>query len=80
VESAAISTIARQAGAPSDKNAGVKLLVKRGNRFKKGDPLFEVHSSSEGRLTSALKLATSDYDPIDAERMILEIIHGPKEL
>ena len=80
VESAAISTIARQAGAPSDKTAGVVLKVKRGEKFKKGDTLFEIHSSSEERLTSAIKLATSDFEPIDTEKMILEVIRGPKEL
>ncbi len=80
VESAAISTIARQAGAPSDKTAGVHLKVKRGDKYKVGDILFEIHSSSEGLLTSALKLAASDFQPIDTEKMILEVIRGPKEL
>ncbi len=80
IESAAVSAIARQAGAPSDKKAGVVLVAKRGDRFKKGDPLFEIHSSSEGLLSSAVKLATSTFEPIDTEKMILEIIRGPKEL
>ena len=80
VESAAVSTIARQAGAPNDKTAGVHLKVKRGNKYKVGDTLFEIHSSSEGLLTSAIKLATSDFQPIDTEKMILEVIRGPKEL
>ncbi|TFG10177.1 thymidine phosphorylase [Candidatus Heimdallarchaeota archaeon] len=79
VDSAAISTLARQAGAPTDKTAGVHLKVKRGDRFKKGDTLFEIHSSSEGRLTAASKLVP-DFQPIDMEKMILDIIHGPKEL
>ena len=80
VDSAAISTIARQAGAPSDKTAGVFLKVKRGERFKKGDTLFEIHSSSEGQLTEAIKIATSELEPIDMEKMILEVIRGPTEL
>ena len=79
VDSAAISTLARQAGAPTDKTAGVHLQIKRGDRFKKGDTLFEIHSSSEGRLTAATKLVP-DFQPIDMEKMILDIIHGPKEL
>ena len=80
VDSAAISTIARQAGAPSDKTAGVLLKVKRGEKFKKGDSLFEIHSSSESQLTSAIKIAKSELEPIDTEKMILEVIRGPKEL
>ncbi len=80
VDSAAVSTIARQAGAPNDKAAGVFLVAKRGDKFKKGDTLFEIHSSSEGLLSSAVKLATSTFEPIDTEKMILEIIRGPKEL
>ncbi|MHA1258941.1 MAG: thymidine phosphorylase [Candidatus Heimdallarchaeaceae archaeon] len=80
IDSAAISTIARQAGAPSDKAAGVLLKVKRGNKVKKEDVLFEIHSNSEGRLTSASKLASSEFEAIDMEKMILEVIRGPKEL
>lgn len=81
IDSAAVSTIAREAGAPTDKTAGVKLLVQRGQKFKKGDKLFEIHSSSEGRLTRAIKLALGDeFSPIDTEKMILEVIQGPKEL
>ncbi|MHA1399410.1 MAG: thymidine phosphorylase [Candidatus Heimdallarchaeaceae archaeon] len=80
IDSASISAIARQAGAPFDKTAGVVLKVKRGDRVKKGDPLFEIHSSSSGKLSNALELALSKLEPIDMERMILDVIHGPKEL
>lgn len=80
IDSAAVSTVAREAGAPSDKTAGVKILVRRGEKFKKGDKLYEIHSSSEGRLTRAIKLALDEFSPIDTEKMILEVIQGPKEL
>ncbi|MHA1686947.1 MAG: thymidine phosphorylase [Candidatus Heimdallarchaeaceae archaeon] len=80
IDSAAVSTVAREAGAPGDKTAGVKILVRRGEKFKKGDKLYEIHSSSEGRLTRAIKLTLDEFSPIDTEKMILEVIQGPKEL
>ncbi len=80
IDSYSISSIARQAGAPFDKTAGVIIKVKRGDRVKKGDTLFEIHSSSASNISSALDLAISKLEPIDMEKMILDVIHGPKEM
>ncbi|UJG44816.1 MAG: thymidine phosphorylase [Candidatus Heimdallarchaeum endolithica] len=80
IDSASISTLARQAGAPFDKTAGVKILVKRGDRVKKGDTLFEIHSSSASKLSASAELARTKFEAIDMEKMILEVISGPKEM
>jgi len=39
-----MSKIARLAGAPMDKGAGVDLLKKLGDPVKKGDPLYRIHA------------------------------------
>ncbi|MBC7130797.1 hypothetical protein H5T51_06230 [Candidatus Bathyarchaeota archaeon] len=52
-----IAQIAREAGAPKEKGAGVKLRVKLGDRVKKGDVLCEIYSERSTKLEAALKLA-----------------------
>ena len=66
-----ITAIARVAGAPHDKSAGVKLHVKKGHKVKKGDVLMEIYSNSSVRLKEALKLVTK-LKPITIEGMLLE--------
>lgn len=51
-----ISKMARYAGAPTDKGAGIWLNVKVGEKVKKGDILFTVYSSSKRRLRAALEI------------------------
>ncbi len=80
IDGLAIATIARQAGAPYDKTAGVKIIVKRGEKVNKDQPLFEIHSASSGRLTKAIEIAETRLEPIDMERMVLDVIYGPKDL
>lgn len=66
-----ITTIARAAGAPHDKGAGVLLHVKRGHKVKKGDVLMEIYSNSTIRLEEAVKLVNK-LKPITIEGMLLE--------
>ncbi len=56
-----ISKIARIAGAPEDKAAGLYLRAKKGEIVKKGQVLFTVYSESKEKLESALK-AVSDSE------------------
>ncbi|EHP87364.1 AMP phosphorylase [Methanotorris formicicus] len=68
-----ITKVAKEAGAPKDKKAGVLLNVKIGNEVEKGDLLYTIYSSSEERLNSAVKLARRTY-PIKVEGMLLKRI------
>ncbi len=68
-----ITRIAKEAGAPNDKKAGVYLNVKVGNKVEKGDVLYTIYSDSEERLKSAVKLARIIY-PIKVESMLLQRI------
>jgi thymidine phosphorylase len=45
-----ISRVAKLAGAPTAKAAGLELHVKLGMRVLKGQPLFTLHSESQGQL------------------------------
>ncbi len=73
IDNAAITTIARAAGAPFDKGAGVYLHAKVGYRVNKGDPLITIYSSSSTRLQEAVNLATR-YSPLIVEGMLLKVL------
>jgi AMP phosphorylase len=49
--------IAREAGAPKEKGAGVVLGTKLGEQAKKGAVLFEIYAERNGKLEAAVELA-----------------------
>jgi len=54
-----LARLAKLAGAPSDKAAGLDLHVRIGDRVERGQPLFTVHAEAPGELAYALEyLAT----------------------
>jgi len=73
IDNRAITGIARAAGAPEDKGAGIELYVKVGEKVKEGDPLFTVHAETEARLDHAIVFARRS-DPIRIEGMVLQRI------
>ncbi|MGF3521993.1 MAG: AMP phosphorylase [Candidatus Bathyarchaeia archaeon] len=52
-----IVRVARAAGTPKDKGAGIILKAKLGDSVAKGDVLFEVYAERSSNLEEALKLA-----------------------
>ncbi len=70
VDNEAVKLIARAAGAPTDKGAGIILRFKRGYKVSKGDVLMEIHSENERRLSKAVELALS-LIPVRVEGMLL---------
>ncbi|MCX9014890.1 MAG: thymidine phosphorylase [Candidatus Methanoperedens sp.] len=70
-----IVEIARLAGAPIDKGAGVWINRKKGELVRKGEPLITIYSEKEWKLDNALKSAQKD-NPIIVEGMLLERIKG----
>ena len=56
--------IARLAGAPMDKGAGVDLFVKLGQRVKKGEPLYRIHAEFPADFRFARQLA-AEYNGIE---------------
>jgi AMP phosphorylase len=73
MDNKALVRIARAAGAPKHKGAGILLKVSKGHKVKKGDPLYKIYSDSEYKLQQAVKLAYQ-LKPITLEGMLLERI------
>ncbi|MFP3985565.1 MAG: AMP phosphorylase [Candidatus Bathyarchaeia archaeon] len=73
VSNTAITAIARAAGAPREKGAGVALRWKRGYKVKKDDILFEIHAERTSKLNDAHNLALA-MNPMTIEGMLLHKI------
>lgn len=52
--------LARIAGAPIDKGAGVDLFKKIGDRVEQGEPLYRIHAVAESEFDMAVTAATAD--------------------
>jgi len=57
IKNSAIVSIARTAGAPKDRGAGIYLKAKVGDSVRKGDTLFTIYSDNYMRLNDAIYLA-----------------------
>ncbi len=68
-----IGLIARAAGAPNDKLAGVIIHKVRGETVHKGEPIITIHASSESKLTEAINMLHTS-PPFTMEKMVLEHI------
>jgi thymidine phosphorylase len=55
-----IARIARVAGAPMFKGAGVDLVCKTGDTVRRGDPLYRIHATLDSDLGFAADLAAED--------------------
>jgi len=73
IDNALISKIARAAGAPKDKSAGLYLHVDIGNAVKKDQPLFTIYSKSGNKLQEAITLA-EQLQPIRVGGVVLSKI------
>jgi len=71
--------IARLAGAPNDKGAGVLIHKKQGEPVKKGEPVLTIHAEKKNKLETALRNAQRD-SPIVVEGMLLERVQSFKEV
>lgn len=74
--------IARLAGAPNDKTAGVKLYVKLNDSVKKGDKIFTIYSNRTFNLNEAGKVA--ETEPIGVRKrwtdtMLIDKVHDAQE-
>lgn len=66
-----IVSIARAAGAPADKGAGLLIFRKKGQRVEKGDILLEIYADVESKCQRARDLAIK-LAPIEIEGMLIE--------
>lgn len=66
-----LSEIARTAGAPADKGAGVLLEVENRDKVKEGQLLFTIHADNRQKLEYAKKFCGKN-NVIELEKIILE--------
>ena len=71
IDNLQIAQIARLAGAPKVKGAGVDLLCRLGNRVQMGQPLYRIHASYRSDLAFAVHAV---------ERQVGIIIGSAKQL
>ena len=64
IDNRRIARLAKLAGAPEDKAAGIDLHVRLGDSVTRGAPLFTLHSEAEGELAYALNYADANADVI----------------
>lgn len=62
IDNRKIAKLAKLAGAPDQKAAGVELLVRVGDPINKGAPLCMVHAEAPGELAYAFDFALSNDD------------------
>ena len=56
IDNLQLARIARFAGAPMDKGAGVDLFKKLGDRVEQGEPLYRIHAQYRADFNFALSL------------------------
>ncbi len=66
-----ISRIARAAGAPFNKGAGIYLHKVKGDFVKKGEAILTIYAESETKLSQALKVAKT-FPPFLMEKMFID--------
>jgi thymidine phosphorylase len=64
IDNRKLARIAKLAGAPDDKAAGVDLHVRLGDRVEAGQPVYTIHSEHRGILEYTLRYAEHDDDII----------------
>jgi AMP phosphorylase len=75
VSNAAMNQIARAAGAPIEKGAGIMLYGKEGHKVSKGEKVMEIFGERDSRVDEARNLAVK-LSPISIEGMLLQEVSG----
>ena len=67
IDNRRVARVAKLAGAPDDKAAGVEMHVSLDDMVDRGEPLFTLHAESPGEIAYALNYAASRSDIILVE-------------
>jgi thymidine phosphorylase len=62
-----LSRLAKLAGAPDDKAAGMELHVRLGDHVRTGSPLVTIHAEAPGELDYAMTYAAANADMFEIE-------------
>jgi len=79
INNTSLVEIARLAGAPKDKGAGVRLYKKIGDPVRKNEPLFTIYAEKDVKLQRAIDRLEESYVLGVGERMEM-LIHEVREL
>jgi thymidine phosphorylase len=63
-----LNRLARTAGAPIDKGAGIRLLRKIGDRVEQGQPLYRIYAYDRSELDLAASAASRNCGYVIADR------------
>lgn len=72
-------SLARTAGAPHDRGAGILLHAKKGNLIKAGEPLFTIYADRGWRLQNAIEEGRR-LMPVMVEGMLLDRVPSVTEI
>lgn len=70
IDNRRLAYIAKLAGAPKSKVAGIELLVSINTKIEKGEPLYIVHAATPGELDYAVTFLKQEPDVIKIEQDI----------
>ena len=76
IKNADIVKVARMAGAPLDKGAGIHLSKKLGSSVRKGETLFTIFSDNYNKLNDALKIAEESEPLVVGKRYEEKMLLG----
>lgn len=79
INNKSIIRLARTAGTPVSKGAGIMVYKKRGMKVDKNEPIYTLYADSKVKLEEAVKLGNK-LRPIAIEGMVLERICNSNEL
>ena len=68
IDNRKLSKLAKLAGAPESKAAGIELHVRLGDSINVGEPLCTLHSETRGELEYALEFATNHVDVFEVDQ------------
>ena len=71
MDNKALVSIAKAAGSPNDKGAGILLKKKQGQRVEVDDVVYTIYADSEAKCIRAKELAIH-YAPFGIEGMVIE--------
>jgi len=69
IDNRRLAKLAKLAGAPEAKAAGLEMHVRLRARVERGDPLYTVHAEAPGELDYALQYASANPDILRLERL-----------
>lgn len=67
IDNRVVARIAKLAGAPRAKSAGLEIHVKLGDEVTRGQPLMTLHGESRGEMDYALSYAAANPDAIEVK-------------